>query len=217
MLLTLILATATATLAVSAGAHEEHRARKTPAAAAGPAAAPGDAHADMSTAEHAAATAAEAATPDSPPELPKTFSGRLLRWMGLWHPSVVHFPIALFIATAFLEGAALVLGKPGLAAGARVSIALAALTAVPAVGLGWLNMGFDLAADDAVHRWHRWIGTALAGLALVAWWAKERLERGPGRARALVYGLVLAVTVALLVVNGYLGGAIVHGPRHLSF
>ena len=41
-------------------------------------------------------------------ERPTTFSGRLLRWLGGWHPAAVHFPIALLLTVAFLELAAFV-------------------------------------------------------------------------------------------------------------
>ena len=33
-------------------------------------------------------------------ERPTTFSGRLLRWLGGWHPAAVHFPIALLLTVA---------------------------------------------------------------------------------------------------------------------
>ena len=174
-------------------------------------------HAAMSVTAAPGQVAAEAAVPDAPPPGPANFQGRLVDWLGRWHPSVVHFPIALFIVTGFLEAASVALRRPSLAEGARVSLALAALGAVVAVVLGWLNLGFDLAADDGVERMHRWLGTAIALVGVLAWWSKERLERRPTRALGLAYGLALGATVIAVAVNGYLGGAIVHGADHMAF
>lgn len=206
-----------------AAAHKDHQKQAQPAASAQGATAPSG-HAGMTVQEHTRmvvtqprTVAAEAAVPDAPPRLPKTFSGRLLDWLGRWHPSVVHFPIALFIVTALMEAAALALRKPSLAEGARVTLALAAISAVAAVALGWLNLGFDLRADEPVERLHRWLGTGIAALGLLAWWAKETLERKRLSALAVVYGVALGLTVAAVAVNGYLGGAIVHGADHMTF
>ena len=192
-------------------AHKDH-------AAAAPAAIAATGDDTMVGMDHSAGGAmAEAMSPEAPPALPKTLSERLLNWLGRWHPSVVHFPIALFVVTALLEAAARVLRRPQLAEGARVSIALAAISAVVAAGLGWLAMGLDLAKDDQLHQLHRWIGTGLAPLALLAWWTKEAVERHPTQGRHLAYAGVLGAVVILILINGYLGGALVHGANHMAF
>ena len=192
-------------------AHKDHAAAAPPAiASAG--------NGTMAGMDHSTGGAmAEAMSSEAPPALPKTLSDRLLNWLGRWHPSVVHFPIALFVVTALLEAAARVLRRPQLAEGARVSIALAAVSAVVAAGLGWLAMGADLAKDDQLHQLHRWIGTGLAPLALLAWWTKEVVERRPTRSRHLAYAAALGATVILIIINGYLGGALVHGANHMAF
>lgn len=33
---------------------------------------------------------------------PKTFSGRLLSWLGMLHPAVIHFPIALALTISLI-------------------------------------------------------------------------------------------------------------------
>ncbi|WP_332640752.1 DUF2231 domain-containing protein [Brevundimonas sp.] len=145
---------------------------------------------------------------------PAPMPRRLYRWFGAMHPAAVHFPIALFLVAAVLEIAALTLGRPVLTQGTRVIIALAALSAVVAVMLGWFAMGLP-GKDDATHAYHRWLGTSIAALGLLSWWAKEHWVRNPGRGRELVYIALLTITAAAVVLNGLLGGMLTHGLRHL--
>ena len=147
---------------------------------------------------------------------PRTLPQRLLRWLGAMHPAAVHFPIALFLVAALLEIAALTLRRPVLIQGTRVIIALAAISALAAAALGWLAMGMP-GRDDVTHTYHRWLGTSIAVLGLLSWWAKEHWVRKPGRKRELVYIGVLTVTASAVLVNALLGGMLTHGMKHLMF
>lgn len=149
-------------------------------------------------------------------EGPRPMPQRLYRWLGAMHPAAVHFPIALFLVAALLEIAALTLRRPVLTQGARVIIALAAISAVAAVALGWFAMGLP-GKDDVTHAYHRWLGTSIAGLGLLSWWAKEHWVRRPGRTRELLYVGLLTTTAVAVVVNGLLGGMLTHGMDHLRF
>lgn len=149
-------------------------------------------------------------------EGPRPMPQRLYRWLGAMHPAAVHFPIALFLVAALLEIAALTLRRPVLTQGTRVIIALAAISALAAAALGWFAMGLP-GKDDVTHSYHRWLGTSIAALGLLSWWAKEHWVRRPGRRRELIYIGLLAVTAAAVVVNGLLGGMLTHGARHLMF
>ena len=149
-------------------------------------------------------------------EAPRPMPQRLYRWLGAMHPAAVHFPIALFLVAALLEIAALTLRRPVLTQGTRVIIALAAISSVAAVLLGWFAMGLP-GKDDVTHAYHRWLGTSIAALGLLRWWAKEHWVRRPGRGRALLYIGFLTLTAAAVVVNGLLGGMLTHGMRHLMF
>jgi uncharacterized membrane protein len=149
-------------------------------------------------------------------EAPRPMPQRLYRWLGAMHPAAVHFPIALFLVAALLEIAALTLRRPVLTQGTRVIIALAAISSVAAVALGWFAMGLP-GKDDVTHAYHRWLGTSIAALGLLSWWAKEHWVRRPGRGRELIYIGFLTLTAAAVVVNGLLGGMLTHGMRHLMF
>ena len=163
-------------------------------------------HEDMMMAD--GAMAEEAARP-----MPQ----RLFNFLGRMHPAAVHFPIALFIVAGFLEIAAVTLRRPVLTQGTRVLVALAAVSALVAVAFGWLNMGLPSPTEDVTHTWHRWLGTSIAALGLVTWWAKEHWVRRPGRPRELIFAAALTTTVGVILANAALGGALTHGMRHLMF
>jgi uncharacterized membrane protein len=200
--LLVIAIAALAMLGSAAWAHKDAPHAPPPAASA-------SAHGALGPAGVAAHSTAEAP--------PATFAGRLVDWLGRWHPSVVHFPVALFIVAGVLEGHAIARRRPQMVETTRVLVALGALGAVAAVTLGWMAMGWNLAADEPLERYHRFIGTAIAPLALAAWWAYERFVRHRGRAAGMVYGGLLVLTVVAIAVNGYLGGALIHGADHLAF
>jgi len=109
-------------------------------------------------------------------ERPTTFSGRLLRWLGGWHPAAVHFPIALLLTAAFLELMAIVRRKPIYAASNKLLLAIATLGAFVAAPLGWVNAGLPAPDDEASLTLHRWIGAALPFLVLIVWRLAPKAE-----------------------------------------
>jgi hypothetical protein len=142
----------------------------------------------------------------------KTFSERLMSWIGRTHPFAVHFPIALFPVA--LVALALARRRGETVELIRALVIVAGAASVVAAILGWFTGGFVLVDTDALQLWHRWIGTGLAviggGVAL----------RALGR-RDAVYGrgMVVALTAitVILLVQGWLGAALVHGMEHMNF
>jgi uncharacterized membrane protein len=137
---------------------------------------------------------------------------RLLNWAGRVHPFAVHFPIAL-IPVSLL---ALILARRrrDTTQIVRALIIVAGVSAVVAASLGWLDGGFLLADRNPIKLWHRWLGTGLgAAGALLAIWAWRRLAGASGRPMIAALGLL---TLALLG-QGWLGGALVHGVRHMNW
>jgi hypothetical protein len=193
--------------------------------AAGPAAAHKD-HAKKVAAERAAAAPAPVPHPMSPAvheavkddiarieqEAAKPWPDRLLDWIGRIHPFAVHFPLALFpVAWVALLLVRRRGGTPDDTI--RALIVVAGAAGAGAALLGWINAGWALNDPDPILYAHRWLGTALgvsgAGLGLWAW---RRASAAGSRAMLLALG---ATTLALLI-QGWLGGALIHGLDHLA-
>ncbi|MEO1169955.1 MAG: DUF2231 domain-containing protein [Pseudomonadota bacterium] len=140
------------------------------------------------------------------------FLPRLIDWLGRTHPMLVHFPIALF--PAGLLAMLIARQRPAWTMTARFLIIAGGIAAIPAAALGWFGGGFDIANDETLITVHRWLGTviALGGgiLAFLAW----RVDDFVRRPTAL--SLIVAIVIAL-VVQGWFGGALVHGADHLAW
>ncbi len=143
---------------------------------------------------------------------PKSFSGRLFNWLGRTHPFAVHFPIALFPVA--LVALLLARRRGETVELIRALIIVAGAASVIAGILGWFSGGFTLADRDPVHLWHRWLGTALAAIGgLLAYMAARR--RTSVDSGIMVAALSL-VTLTLLI-QGWLGAALVHGVDHMTW
>lgn len=137
---------------------------------------------------------------------------RLIDWIGRIHPFSVHFPLALFpVAWVALIMARRRGGETDLI---RALIVVSGAAAAGAAVLGWLNAGFILADQDPLLAWHRWIGTALGVVgALIASWA----WRAPSSATGRLMLWALGGMTLLLLVQGWIGGALIHGIDHLNW
>ena len=141
-----------------------------------------------------------------------SFLERLLDWLGRTHPFLVHFPIAFFPAALFTA----VVGRrrPAFIKPVQFLVVTGGLTAPIAALFGWLNGGWSLTDTEAVMGLHRWVGTGIGvlGLGLGAWaWRRPEADRSIG----MIVGLSV-ITLAILV-QGWLGGALVHGIDHLNW
>jgi uncharacterized membrane protein len=137
---------------------------------------------------------------------------RLLDWLGRLHPMIVHFPIAFFPAALFTA----VVGwrRPAFAVPVRFLVVAGGIVAPIAALLGWFDGGFDIASDDWLLQWHRWLGTGIGlGALTLGIWALRKPEavRGSG----MIAGLTLIT--AAIVVQGWFGGAMVHGLDHMNW
>lgn len=148
---------------------------------------------------------------------PTTLSGRIIRWLGVWHPAVIHFPIALLLTVAFLEAMAAIRRKPVYAASNKILLVVATLGAFVAAPLGWVNAGLPAADDESALTLHRWIGTAIPFLILLVWWMKKPAEEAAVRLGGRLYETVLALTVLVILAQSYLGAEVTHGAGHLMF
>lgn len=148
---------------------------------------------------------------------PKTFAGRLQAWLGMWHPAVIHFPIALVLTVALLEAAAALRRKPLYATGSKLLLGLATLGAFVAAPLGWASAGPPAPDDEFALVIHRWLGTAMPFLILLLWWLKRPAEQAARRLGGPDYELALTLTTALILVQAYFGAEVTHGAGHMMF
>ncbi len=133
-------------------------------------------------------------------------------WLGRLHPIVIHFPLAFFPAALFTA----IVGRrrPAFAAAVQFLVVAGGIIAPIAMGLGWLTGGLTLTDTDPLLRVHRWLGTAigLGGFALAVWaWKRPEQDRRPGMI------LALAGITAAIIVQGWFGGALVHGIDHMDW
>lgn len=137
---------------------------------------------------------------------------RLMDWFGRLHPMLVHFPIA-FLPAALVTA---VVGRkrPAFLAPVQFLVIAGGIVAPLAALLGWFDAGFDYATDDWLLQFHRWLGTGigLGALGLAIWsWRKPEASQGA----AMIAGLSL-ITVSV-VIQGWFGGAMVHGIDHMNW
>lgn len=198
--------------AAPAAAHKEHRLARERAAAAEQAAANNQAAPVAPNLAPDVAHATMGEIMEEEPRPPLTPLGRLLDWLGRLHPVIVHFPIAFFPAALFTA----IVGRrrPAYAKPVQFLVVAGGVIAPLAAVLGWLDGGFAMSKDDSLLQFHRWLGTGIGigGLALAIWAIRSPEEdRGPGMI------LALAAMTAAIVVQGWFGGALVHGADHLNF
>jgi uncharacterized membrane protein len=139
-----------------------------------------------------------------------SFAERLLDWLGRTHPIIVHFPIAFFPAALFTA----IVGRrrPTFGAPVRFLVVAGGIIAPAAALLGWLDA--MNAEPDPLLIVHRWLGTTigLAALGLGLWaWRRPDATRSTGMIAALTL-----MTIAI-VIQGWFGGAMVHGIDHLNW
>lgn len=216
-------------LSAPAVAHKDHNKTQTAVAAEAASGHAGMDHDATSPRGHDVAAAGANATPagqraeigkhDERRELAETkpVFVRVLDWLGRLHTSVVHFPVGLTLAALLAEVIGRRRSNPDWRTSARVMLAIAAVGAVASTALGWVNAGFYVNDTDGVLTAHRWLGTGLAVLSVALAFAAWRSTRRPAAPRTAYWSLLVASS-AVVAVQGYLGGSLVHGGLdHLAF
>ena len=148
---------------------------------------------------------------------PATFGGRLIAWLGAWHPAVIHFPIALPLTAVFLELLAWLRREPIYVANNQILLGLGALGAFVAAGFGWAGAGLPAAEDQWALMAHRWLGSLVPLLILVLWNMGRIAVRAESGRRSRAYYVIFGVTVVVLLGQGFLGGEVTHGANHMAF
>jgi len=133
------------------------------------------------------------------------------QFIGRFHPTIVHFPIALLALVLVLETAGLSRRRAALREAAGFVLVLATLAAFAAALLGWLLAWSGGSHGPLVTR-HLWAGVGLCFACILCGGLRRRAPAGSG----FLYGLTLAASVALMVWTAHLGGQLTHGESYLT-
>ena len=125
------------------------------------------------------------------------------------HPVIVHFPIALFIASAVFDILAMWRKQPLLAVVAYFNLLGAAITAPLAIatGLGAWQWQLEGARLKGNLELHLICGLTSASLILVLCWMRSRLRANGDSLRAS-YFAVMALGLMMITLTGHLGGIV---------
>ena len=126
------------------------------------------------------------------------------------HPATIHFPIALFLMAAATELFVMRRKGAGLESAVRVLVYGGAIGAVVAVLFGWIHTGLWF-GGDTVMQVHRWNGMLIAVLGI----AMAYLASRPSQSRVWLRASIFSMA-ALVLIQGFLGGELAHGPSHLG-
>jgi uncharacterized membrane protein len=137
-----------------------------------------------------------------------------MAFIGRLHPLLVHFPIALVIAAAAAEVAAVLTSDGGWRTVAERNLRAGAVFALLAAMAGWrlaLAPGME---RSSLLEWHRWLGTLAAVTALAAvLGTPASVGRSP--LRVWTFRIALLAAGALVTLTGHLGGLLVWGADFL--
>lgn len=145
--------------------------------------------------------------------------GRFVRFLGKFHPAVVHFPIALIVAAALAELLFLRSRRQLFSDAARFCIGTGAVVALIAAGLGWAAGHFASYPGElgGVLETHRWLGTSTALLGtLTAGFSELRFHKEAVWIPK-AFRTVLFLTALLVPLTGYFGATLIYGFEHYSW
>jgi uncharacterized membrane protein len=123
------------------------------------------------------------------------------------HPVIIHFPIALFIASAVFELLALWRKQPALAAVAYYNL-VGAATTIPlaiATGLGAWQWQLEGATVKGNLRLHFICALTSAALIFLLCWMRTRL-RAKDISPRVTYFAVTLLALMMIMLTGHLGG-----------
>ncbi|SYZ72341.1 conserved membrane hypothetical protein [Candidatus Zixiibacteriota bacterium] len=143
----------------------------------------------------------------------------LVRFIGKFHPVMVHFPIALTFAALFFALVSLFSGNIFYD---HLSVPLSYLGAAAAIVTVFLGLaaGFDARYPAELARyfdWHRIFGISSEVMTIFAAVLGQYYRHNQWKKGRKWYYSALILTVVLIGITGHLGATLVYGPDHFSF
>lgn len=141
-----------------------------------------------------------------------------LRWIGKFHPVSTHLPVGLMFAAVLAEMLGWFTRRESWLQTVRFLVIIAALGALSATMLGWINAYFSSydKAPGALLWWHRWLGTGTAVWAVVCAASSLMGECREGSFERNRFRVALLVGAGLVGISGFLGSALIYGLDHYS-
>lgn len=151
-------------------------------------------------------------------EPPLSDEERIVRFLGYFHPLLVHFPIALVFTAALAEFFLAITGRRFFAPVSLFAIRFAAAMIIFTALSGWAaasSGGGDVASSsDWILEWHRWLGIGTASftvlVAIISLWITQESDR-------LFYRWLLYLSAAAVGVTGHFGGMLVYGQNYFRW
>jgi uncharacterized membrane protein len=134
--------------------------------------------------------------------------------IGKLHPLVVHFPIALVLAAAGAEIAAIWTRRASWRALAVANLRVGAVMGVFTLIAGWVLATAPFVEATPSLTLHRWTGVTAVAATVYAALASKRSHAQSRRSRAVYRGALFGAAV-LVAVAGHLGAALVWGQDFL--
>lgn len=131
----------------------------------------------------------------------------MVQFIGRLHVLLVHLPIGFIVLLAVIEVLATRARFKQAAGASGAVLALSVIAVIFSAACGWV-LSWSGGYDEQTLTWHKWLGTALAPVAVVL-----ALLRWKGLTKA--YKVWLFATVVLLGVTGHFGGSLTHGSDFL--
>lgn len=144
-----------------------------------------------------------------------TEGGGFPRFLGRFHPLILHFPVAFLILAGLLEVSRFHSATKELAKFAGPVLVLAAASACVTVIFGLLLASNEGHAGALIER-HRSRGIAVAVLACLAAGAYYSNAVKKNRYLLIGYRGGLAAAIAMMGLAAHDGGSLVHGPTYLA-
>jgi uncharacterized membrane protein len=137
-----------------------------------------------------------------------------MAFLSRLHPLLIHFPIALVIAAALAESAAMIGAEERWRTLAVGNVRAGAVFALLATVAGWWLAQAPEMEMSPLLEWHRWLGITTAGSAIAAALATGGV-RNRSTSGVRMYRIALFVAGVLVAVTGHIGGLLVWGANFL--
>lgn len=139
--------------------------------------------------------------------------------LGRLHPVLLHFPVALLVFAAVLEGLRGFRDSEFLGRATAGLFGLGALTALLTVGTGWLLAAHEHIRSDqrTVLELHRWLAVGTAVWAIGAWGCARAWREATSPGRIWTRRAVAALTLGLIIASAHAGAVLVWGKDWFTF